>query len=291
VRGNGIRPQGPHEVYLDPARRASLLALLDDGFPKLSSRIAAAAAEGYRWEDVTEPFVAWEGADAIGHVGVLVHRVQLAGAPADVAGLHAVVTRADRRGRGVARRLLAEALAWADARFPRASLATDVPAVYAPHGFRPFVIHRFHVAHAGGEDRGRRLSPSERPWLDALLAARAPISHRLASLNPGWLVGIDLALQGRAPTDLVVLDDLGAAVDWELAGDVLRLHDVFARELPPLADLLARAPRHARVELGFCPDRLAPDARPEPDPAAGVWMFRGPWPLEPPIAVSRLAEH
>jgi GNAT superfamily N-acetyltransferase len=287
----GHRAQGPHEVYVDPARRAGLMRLFDEGFPGLPVRIAAAAAAGHRWEEVTEPFVAWEGGEAIGHVGVLAHRVQLAGAAAEVAGLHAVVTRSDRRRRGVARRLLDEALAWADARFPLAKLGTDLPDVYARHGFRPRALHRFHVDHAGGEDRGRRLSTSERPWLEALLAARAPVSDRLASLDPGWLVGIDLALQRRSAGDLTLLEDLGAVVDWEVVDGVLRLHDVFARELPPLADLLARAPRHARVELHVCPDRLAPGARPEVMPEAGVWMFRGPWPELGPIAVSRLAEH
>ena len=287
----GQRAGGPHEVYLDPARRASLLRLLDDGFPGLPVRIAAAAAAGHRWEDVTEPFVAWDGAEAVGHVGVLAHRVQVAGAPTEVAGIHAVVTRSDRRRRGVARRLLDEAVAWADARFTLAKLGTDFPEVYAPHGFRALALHRFHVDHQGGEARGRPLAASEWPWLEALLGERAPVSHRLASLDPGWLVGIDLALQRRGLADLTLLEDLGAVVDWEVVDGVLRLHEVIARELPPLAELLARAPRHRHVELHLCPDRLAPDARAEVMPEAGVWMFRGPWRLDGPIAVSRLAEH
>jgi GNAT superfamily N-acetyltransferase len=287
-----MRAGGPHEVYLDERRRRSLLALLDHGFAGLATRIAEAARAGHRWEEVTEPFVAWEGAEAVGHVGVLMHCIQCSGAAMEVAGIHAVVTRSDRRRRGIARRLLDEALAWADGRVPLAKLATDLPDVYAPHGFRPVTMHRFHVEHAGGDDRGRRLTGAERPWLAELVAERAPISNRLASLDPGWLVGIDLALGRRAPTDLVVLDDLGAVVDWEVVGGALRLHDVFARELPPLADVVGRAPPHERVELWFCPDRLAPTARPEPLPEAGVWMFRGPWPLDDsPIAVSRLAEH
>jgi GNAT superfamily N-acetyltransferase len=280
-----------HEVYVDPRRRASLFALFDDGFPRLSAGIAAAAAAGFRWEDVTEPFVAWDDTGALGHVGVIAHRVQLAGSPVEVAGIHAVVTRSDRRHRGIARQLLAEALEWADARFALAKLATDLPDVYVRHGFRPFVPHRFHVDHSGGEGRGRPLTAADRPWFDTLLAERTPLSHRLASLDPGWLVGIDLALQRRTLADLFLVEDLDAVVDWESVDGVLRLHDVFARELPPLADLLARAPRHRHVELHFCPDRFAPLARAEPLPEAGVWMFRGPWPLEGPIAVSRLAEH
>lgn len=264
------------------------MRLFDDGFPGLSEKIAAATCP---WEVVTEPFVAWDGDEAIGHVGVIAHRVQLAGAATEVAGIHAVVTRSDRRRAGVARRLLDEALAWADARFALAKLGTDVPDVYAPHGFRPAALHRFHVEHAGGEARGRPLAPDEWPWLEALLAERDPVSHRFSSLDPGWLVAIDLALQRRTVADLILLEELGAVVDWELCDGVLRLHDVFARELPPLDELLARAPRHERVELHVCPDRLAPDARPEAMPEAGVWMFRGDWRLDGPIAVSRLMEH
>ena len=72
-------------------------------------------------------------------------------------GVKAVVTRADRRGRGVARRLLTEALAWSDERYSVAKLGTDLPAVYAPHGFVPRTLHRFELEHDGGEDRGRPL--------------------------------------------------------------------------------------------------------------------------------------
>ncbi|MCK6550064.1 GNAT family N-acetyltransferase [Myxococcota bacterium] len=286
----GARSGGPHDVYVDPDRRRSLLALLDDGFQNLSDRIARAAAAGFRWEDVTEPFVAWEGDEAIGHVGVLAHRVRLGGETVEVAGVHAVVTKQSHRKRGVARRLLTEAMAYVDARWETAKLGTDFPDVYSPHGFTAFPLHRFHVDHAGGEGRTRALRADERDGFLALCDARAPVSERFASLDPGWLVGIDLALQRRAITDLVVFDALDVVADLDVKDGVLRVHELFARTLPPLADVLALAPLHERVELYFCPDRLAPAARPEPLDD-GVWMARGRWPIEGPIGISRLAEH
>ena len=50
--------------------------------------------------------------------------------------------------------------------------------------------------------------------------------------------------------------------------------------------------RFERVIYGFTPDRLDPDARPEPVPVeAGVMQVRGPWPKLPPFAVSSVWEH
>lgn len=289
----GRREGGPAACYTDRDARRALLALLDDGFPGLSLRIEAAHAEGFAWDEVTEPFVAWQGDQAVGHVGVLEHRIRLDGRDVLCAGIHAVVTRSDQRHRGIARRCLREATAWIDARYALSKLGTDLPAVYAPHGFRPVALHKFAVDHTGGEGRGRSLRDDDRAWLLDLLPRRTPVSDRFASLDPGWLVGIDLALQRRTLRDLVVLDDLGVAVDWQVRNEILELHDVFATELPPLSDLLARAPAHKRVELYICPDRLAPNARPIPIPEAGVWMVRGEWPLpdDAPFALSRLAEH
>ena len=231
---------------------------------------------------------------AVSHVGVLEHRVELDGRDVVVAGVHAVATRSDRRHRGLARACLADATRWIDERFSIAKLGTNVPAVYAPHGFRPLGLHHFAVDHAGGEDRGRPLrADTERAWFLDLCARRDPVSHRFASRDPGWLVGIDLALQRRTLADLVVLDALGAVVDWSLTDGVLELHDVFARELPRLDDLLRLAPPHRAARVMFCADRLAPRAPAVPMPDAGWWMVRGDWPLgdEVPFAVGRLADH
>lgn len=288
----GVRAH-PDPCYADPARRGSLLALLDDGFPGLSGRIEAARRDGFDWDRVTWPTVAWEGDAAVGHVGLIEHRVMLDGQDVLTGGVHAVVTRSDRRGRGIARACLAGALAESDGRFAVSKLGTDLPAVYAPHGFVPLVPHRFAVDHAGGAGGGRPLAEADRASFLDLCARRDPVSWRFASLDPGWLVGIDLALQRRTLADLVVLDELGAVVDWEVRDGVLHLHDVFAAELPPLAALLELAPAHRAVMLSPCPDRLAPEAVPVPQPSEGVFMVRGPWPLplDLPLGMSRLAEH
>lgn len=288
----GVRQESDAD-YADPSRRRSLMTLFDDGFPGLSARIEVARRDGFDWDLVTWPTVAWEGGEAVGHVGLIEHRVMLAGQDVLTGGIHAVVTRSDRRGRGIARDCLARALADGDRRFSVTKLGTDLPAVYAPRGFVPIVPHLFAVEHGGGLDRGRPLAEADRASFLDLCARRDPVSWRFASLDPGWLVGIDLALQRRTLADLVALDELGAVVDWEVVDGVLHLHDVFAEELPALRDLLALAPAHTGVLLAMCPDRLAPDALPVPQRDAGVFMARGAWPLSPelPLGISRLAEH
>ncbi|MEZ4655074.1 MAG: GNAT family N-acetyltransferase [Candidatus Eisenbacteria bacterium] len=258
---------------------------------------------------MTEPFVAWEDGEAVGHVGVLEHRIRLDGRDVLCAGVHAVATRSDRRGRGIARRLLTEALHWVDRRYGLCKLTTDVPAVYAPHGFRTVPLHRFLVLEAAPSQRhssrpsgdasesvGAQARPGAGPsprMLDLLCSVRDPASDRLSSLDPGWLAGIDLALQGRVSRDLTGIPGLGAFVDWTVRDGALEIHDVIAPSLPTLPELLAAAPPHERVELHMAPDRLAPDAVPIPQPEVGVLMVRGEWPFgdDVPLAVSRLGEH
>ncbi|MEM9695292.1 MAG: hypothetical protein AAGA56_22305 [Myxococcota bacterium] len=124
-------------------------------------------------------------------------------------------------------------------------------------------------------------------------AQRDPVSSSFGSLDPGWLLAIVLSLQGRGLHDLVVLRQSDAMVDWELRDDgTLEVHDVIASRLPSLETLLREAPPHERVELFFCPDRLAPEATPIPLPEEGLWMVRpDPGLGDIALAVPRLASH
>lgn len=74
-------------------------------------------------------------------------------------------------------------------------------------------------------------------------------------------------------------------------GETLCLRYVFARALPPLAEITRYTPPHARVVRSMTPDRLAPLARPVGVP--GPMMVRGPWPLpsDLPLGVTPLGEH
>lgn len=287
---DGIRIGGPAAPYRGDGRRA-LMGLFDATWPGMSGAIDRAAEWGFRWDDVTEPFVHLEGGEPVAHVGVLVHPVRMAGRDTLVAGIHGVCTHAAWRRRGLARALLAEALAWVDARYELAKLGTDLPEVYTPHGFRPLTTHRFRLEHPGGLGRARPLQVGDAGALASLCAERAPLSDLFASRDPGWLVGIDLALQRRSLSDLWVVDELDAVVDWRVDDDgVLQIADLFTRSLPPLGRLLDAAPPHRAVCFAPCAELIAPDA--EAVPGEPGWMVRGSWPLiGTPVGVSPLAEH
>ncbi len=188
---------------LDPG----LAALLGRVWPRLPLGVARAEALGYGWAAVSTPFVRREGAHVVGHVGVIELPLVAAGQLFRVGSLHAVCTDPDRRGRGVARALMNEALAACDARFETLVLGTLIPDFYTAFGFRRVAEHAFsrplpppaHGPSAGGQalDTG----PASLGLLHRLLAERAPVSARLGSREEGTcglMLRSPLPVEGQA---------------------------------------------------------------------------------------------
>jgi len=125
-----------------------------------------------------------------------------------------------------------------------------------------------------------------------LLGSREPMSDRFAARDPGWLFGIDEVLWTGGLDHLVLVEEPPLLVAAEVVAGVLRVHDVVAREVPALDDVLAAAPTgYDAVELWMPSDRLAPGADPLPYPESDLLMVRGEWPALPPFAVGQLASH
>lgn len=124
---------------IDPA----LATLLERVWPRVPAAIARAAALGFAWTDVSTPFVRREGGGVIGHVGLIELPLVLGGRPVRVGSIHAVCTDPDRRRRGIAHALMAEALAEADRRFETVILTTLIPELYTPFGFPVVREHAF----------------------------------------------------------------------------------------------------------------------------------------------------
>jgi predicted N-acetyltransferase YhbS len=289
---------GAPGVTYSPDWWAQVYALYETSFPGLAAGIERAGAVGARWPSTTTPFVCFDGDEAVSHVGVLMQPIRLNGEDHLVAGIHAVCTRPSHRGRGLARRLLAEACAFADQHTPLSELSTDDPPIYTGHGFRVTQTHRFVACPAA------RIPVTVRPLrpasveadlhtLRALLERRAPASSRWGTREPGWLVLTDAALSRRLDTVFAWLPDHDAVVAWEAVGDDHHILDVIAARLPPREVVLsALPPARGRVVWTFCPDLLDPEATPEAVPAAqGAFMTRGPWPDLGPFGVSPLWEH
>jgi GNAT superfamily N-acetyltransferase len=248
---------------------------------------------GVHWEAETTPFAWIEEERALAHVGVIAHPIRLLGEDRVVAGIHAVCTDPEARGRGLGRRCMEAALAWINERFDLAKLFTGIPDYYARWGFSVVPTHRFAAHCAGGGGPGRPATLDDMARVRALLSARTPTSNVYATREPGWLPIINLALQGRLPGGVLVIPRRDFLIVARQQGEVLHLDDVVGPELPRLDEVLAAIPfRFDRVTYGFTPDRLEPGARGEPVPTGeGVMQVRGAWPMLPPFGVPSVWEH
>lgn len=282
----------------DPALRAEVVRLLGVVWPSIPTAIARAGRWGADWFEASTPFVEWEGARAVAHAGVVPVALAEAGRERTVAGVHAVCTAPDRRGRGLMRRAVERALAAVDARYETAVLWTEQPALYGRYGFQVREELQFEAPlaagarRAGGRPRALALERAdELAWLRAALARRTPVSALCAARDAGGHFLIDLAIHRAydpgAPS-LDRLDDLGCAVVHRRRGAVWVLEDVVAEAVPPLAALVERlAGDAASVEVLFTPDRLdAPALRPVPRPSPTRLMVRGRPLPEGPLALS-----
>jgi GNAT superfamily N-acetyltransferase len=281
----------------DPSLRAAVLELFGSVWPWLPGAITLAGRWGADWYEASTPFVEREGARAVAHAGVVPVVFAAEGRELVAGGVHAVCTAPDRRGRGLMRRALERALAFADARYETVVLWTEEPALYVRHGFVARAELQFEAALARGSGRaggGRALAldrTDDLALLRAALARRTPVSGLCAARDPGGHFLIDLAIQRaidpRGPA-IDHLPELGSVVVHRRRGAVWVLEDVVADVLPPLAALADRlAGDAAAVEVLFTPDRLdAPSLRAAPRPPPSTLMVRGRPLPDGPLALS-----
>lgn len=103
--------------------------------------------------------LARDGGAVVGHVAILFRAIRLGNDLVTIAGLAEVATDPDRRGEGIAARLLAEAIA--EARASNAAFLTlfGTAGLYAGAGFRPvrnpLIWAEMTGAHTGGVCRDR----------------------------------------------------------------------------------------------------------------------------------------
>jgi GNAT superfamily N-acetyltransferase len=276
---------------LDPA----LGALFGRVWPALPEVIARAAALGFPWTAVSTPLVRRAGGRVVGHVGVIELPLVMAGQRRPVAAIHAVCTDPESRRRGIATALMEEALAACARRHDTVVLTTLSAPFYARLGFRPVREHAFARALAAGPRaaRGRPLTGSAEDvrLLRRLLAGRAPVSGRLASLEDGTVLVVALLLTWGDFSRVHYHAGLDVVTVHEVRDRTLVLYDVVGATIPALDALVtAIGPDADRVVTFFVPDRLGEGFMPIPwdtarAAAAGdSWfaplMARGPLEIE-----------
>ena len=278
----------------DPSLRAGSLDLLGSIWTRLPRAVVRAQEWGANWCELSTPFVHTVDGTVVAHVGVLEIPVLLAGQVRTIAGVHAVCTRPDQRGRGYMRMCMQAALAWIDARYQTALLWANDPAIYARFGFASEAESIFVGPVKGGSVGGLCPLALDDPKHVALLAKqlarRSPVSQWVAASDPGWLALLDLALWNPGP-NLAWIPELECVVVYAIRGRFLDLYDVIAPRMPSLAQIAARMGAGVDTAIAyFCPDALGHDALvAEPTTLVDQLMVRGDWPARAqPFAFSPL---
>lgn len=238
-------------------------------WPSIPPAVARAEALGFSWAAISTPFVRYEGARAVAHVGVIELPLVIDGRQRMVGSIHGVCTDVDRRGRGHARALMNAALAHCRDRYGTVLLTTLIPRFYARH-------HGFHVVPEYAFVRstpvtrpsagGRRLSERsvDAGLLARLLAQRAPVSERLGALDAATVFVFALLLGWGDFSRAYYHAGLDVVTVHEVVGRTLVLYDVVGTAIPPLAELLgAIGAQIDRVVTCFVPDRLGAGFRAE----------------------------
>jgi GNAT superfamily N-acetyltransferase len=270
----------------DPALRRATVNLLGSVWSRLPGGIEQASAWGADWFQLSTPFVHLVEDQPVAHVGVIELPVVIAGRERLLAGIHAVCTLAGHRGRGHLRQTLERTLAWVETRYEAAVLWANDPAIYTRFGFVPCAESIFQgpvsrsVTGGAGRPALRTLSldcADDVRLLRSRLAARAPVSSRCSTREPGQLALIDLALWPPPRPAIVLIAALDCIVIYEVEDHTLWLYDVIAPRMPALAELTAALGGPLdRVAVCFSPDQLAaPELAPAPTPLTDFLMVRG----------------
>ncbi len=233
----------------------------------------------------------WSGDTLVANLGLARRTLWLAGIETEARDIRSVAVRPAWRGDGLFRDLMTRALAEADGQVGLVTLATEIPTLYAPFGFRPLAESAFlgPIAPTGAAPNHRRLSladDTDVALIRDLFARRTPVSRLCAVCDHPALFFLkaiespEIALVHLADLDAVV------AIDEDDPAEPALL-DVVAPRIPSLAAIAAALGGWTgRIRVAITPDRL--DWRPdEIRPETAGHMIRGRFPPEGrPLAFS-----
>lgn len=244
---------------LGPDAWPEIFALLDRHWRGLSNYVRIAASFGADWREFSTPFGVRVDGELVAHAGVWdLPALVLDGEVARVAGIHAVITVPQLRGRGLARECLTAALAHAESQAPRQLLYAVEPRVYEGLGFRRAEARRYQLdltRSAAGSGSARPLDlgdASQRRQLLELAAGRHPLSPRLAVVDGGPLLIVDEVLGTGGRGGRLWWIDEETVLAAELLGRELHVYDLVSRAPRSLSDVaLALEGRFRRVFVYF----------------------------------------
>ncbi|MHC5002753.1 MAG: GNAT family N-acetyltransferase [Planctomycetota bacterium] len=216
---------------------------------------------GFR-DDRYVPFSFFENEGVVSNVSLYSMDMAIDGERRRVAQICTCATRPEFRRRGLAGRLLQEALKSAEPDHDFVFLFADDEAIpfYRSHGFRPFSEFEAHVPAPRVEARSGRVrldpgDPEDLKLIASIAVARAPVSQRFGVLCSKLLLFHCLyGLRDR----IHYIPDLETIVLYERRDGRLSLYDVVSERVPSFAAFYPYLAdeRDEIVRFLFVPDRM-----------------------------------
>lgn len=266
---------------------------MEESFPGIEANIARAEALGFPWE--SKVFVKQDNGEIVSHVSCLDYPILIDGEWHRAAALHAICTKQTHRHRGLASKLIQEALEWANTRYEFVVLFTEIPQFYERLGFHCIPEHRFRLACQRPKGCSV-LRPIASPHDTALFANcfrnRTPLSQSVWVQDHGSIASFN-TLFATYPTywSLHYSPTLNGLISYELKDKTLHLYDVIANPLPSLEAILDHLPSAIEtIYFYFSPDQLTQTAIPEPYlQIQGHFLVHGTWMGQKPFMIAPLS--
>jgi GNAT superfamily N-acetyltransferase len=241
--------------------------LLEESFPGITANVLRCESLGFPW--TSKPFLKKYHGQARAHVGILDYPVFIEGQLHNIGALHALCTKAEYRGQGLASELIQEALEWSNSHYESVILFTEIPAFYEKLSFRRIQEYRFHLAghHSkGSQTLTSMTSPQDDKLFRRRFHERAATSHNFWAKDNGTITAFN-ALFSTFPTywSLYYSPSIDGIVSCLLEDKTLHLFDVIANKMPPLDLILNHLPTAIEeIYFYFPPDQFTESATPEP---------------------------
>lgn len=270
--------------------------LLEESFPGIKSTMAHCKALGFSWEELCgRVFVREKGGSVVSHIAALQTRVLLENEWRTITAFHAVCTKENLRGQGLASSLMQEALHWAKSCSDFQILFTEIPSFYEKLGFTAKQEHRFHFDR--GFKRGSKFfsalaTPKDDDLFLRCFRAREPLSRRFWIEDRGKIASFT-SLFGFYPSywSLYYCPDFDGFVSWFFKGKTMHLLDIVAATIPSIEQVVEYLPQDIDDIFFYFPtDRLGITTTVEPylyD--KGHLMVHGTLPAKDPFMIAPLS--
>ena len=276
-----------------------LFHFLEESFPGMEANIARCEPMGFPWK--SRPFLKEEKGEIVSHVGLLEYLMWIEGKWHKAGALHAICTKKDCRGQGLASELVRETLKWCQNRYTFVILFTEIDSFYEKLGFTSVQEYRFRMVCKKGKGTlplYPLVSPKDDVLLQKCFQNRHPLSNRLWVKDDGTIASYN-TLFATYPVfwSLHYSPSIDGILSFTLENKTLHLFDVIAHRIPSLDTILDHLPEEIEeIFFYFSPDRLTDAAAAEPlsydkktMDFSGFLMVHGNWPSVRPFMIPPLS--